>query len=174
MTISRLLQDKENYTNEISLLVSILLRYPQISSLNFDPHLHMLRFAFMVSENIPEEQLREFQHRLETSLEAFHHLDDHKEAVFEIVFKNMNAITCIEISRHLENLSQEEISLIVMLLQDAFSNHLVMDFHDSALDEDLQLQEELIDTMLLDLKDNTKDRNFIAYREEGRVMVFNK
>jgi hypothetical protein len=44
MTISRLLQEKENYTHEISLLVSILIRYPQISSLHYDPHQEMIQF----------------------------------------------------------------------------------------------------------------------------------
>jgi hypothetical protein len=48
MTISRLLQQKKKTIHhEISLLVSILIRYPQVSSLNYDPHQEIDTFRFL-------------------------------------------------------------------------------------------------------------------------------
>jgi hypothetical protein len=174
MTINRLLQqEKENYTNEVSLLVSILIRFPQVSSLNFDPHKHLLRFSFIVAEEISEESTRGFEQLLKTSLDAFHFLDETDDPHLEIIWRNVDAMTSIEINRRVDSLTQEEISLMVMLLQDAFST-IVMDVDVNIQDDELHLQEEIIDSMLLDVKTNLKDRNFIAYREEGRVMVFNK
>ena len=174
MTISRLLQEKENYTHEISLLVSILIRYPQISSLHYDPHQEMIQFGFLVSEEISKERILDFEKILNSSLEAFHHLDCNDDVLLEIAVQHMENVTSIEISRNVNTLTRDEISLLVMLLQDAFTHHLVMDIHDPTMDEEQQLQEEIIDSMLMDLQAGAHDRNFIAYREEGRVMVFNK
>ncbi len=174
MTISRLLQEKENYTHEISLLVSILIRYPQISSLNYDPHGEMIRFGFLISEEISTERVLGFNQLLKSSLEAFHHLDGSEDFHVEVNVQSVDKITSMEISLYISTLSRDEISLLVLLLQDAFANHLVMDIHDPTIEEEMQLQEEIIDSMLMDLQSGTHDRNFIAFREEGRVMVFNK
>ena len=174
MTISRLLQEKENYTHEISLLVSILIRYPQISSLNYDPHGEMIRFGFLISEEISTERVLGFKQLLKSSLEAFHHLDGSEDFHVEVNVQSVDKITSMEISLYISTLSRDEISLLVLLLQDAFANHLVMDIHDPTIEEEMQLQEEIIDSMLMDLQSGTHDRNFIAFREEGRVMVFNK
>jgi hypothetical protein len=42
------------------------------------------------------------------------------------------------------------------------------------VEEDLLVQEEIIDEMLQDVKDCRQDKNIVAFREEGRVVVFNK
>jgi hypothetical protein len=111
---------------------------------------------------------------LTNSLEVFHHLDGSEDIKVKVVVQNVEKITSLEISLNTNTLSRDEISLLVMLLQDAFTNHLVMDMHDPSIEEEMQLQEEIIDSMLMDLQTGAHDRNFIAYREEGRVMVFNK
>ncbi len=174
MIINRLLQEKENYNNEISLLVSILIRYPQISSLNYDNEKDILRFSFLANHVYDSRWIDDFKQRIENSLEAFHGSNGMDDVHFELDCQSIHDVTRFELTRNVTSLSQEEISLLVMLFEDAFRDNLVMDRNDSLVDEDMQIQEEIIDSMLHDLQGGSKDRNFIAYREEGRLLVFNK
>jgi hypothetical protein len=173
MAIGAKSHDKENVTNGISLMVSILVRYPEISALYFDPKSHTLKFTFLVMGSMSSDRKADFQHILNLSLDVFHRIDGNKKHKTNIRFEDFDDVTRIEIIRNTETLSQEEISMIIQLVESNFPDKLVVDRNETMMEEDLLLQEEIIDTMLLDLKTHTQERNFIAYREDGRVMVFN-
>ena len=59
-------------------------------------------------------------------------------------------------------------------MQQHFSDYLLADDNESFLEEDLELQEEMIGHMLENIKGTTIGKKLIAFREEGRVLVFNK
>jgi len=76
--------------------------------------------------------------------------------------------------RDLDTLAQEEINLIVELFRQYFNKNLVTEDHEHLIEEDLLAQEEMIDNMLESIKDSTEDKYLFAFREEGKVLVFNK
>ena len=77
-------------------------------------------------------------------------------------------------TRDVASLSQEELALVIGLMKDTLGDRLVVDHNDGSPDEDLSMQEELIQEMLEDIKEDKLEKNLIAFREEGRVLVFNK
>ena len=64
--------------------------------------------------------------------------------------------------------------MVIELVHMNFNQNLVSEKNDSLMEEDLLMQEELIEHMLENLKISSPEKNLIAFREEGRVLVFNK
>ena len=83
-------------------------------------------------------------------------------------------LTMVEIRRDVSTLTQEEISLVIALMRMEFRQQLVVDPGDSLYEDELALQDEMIEQMLEDLRESRSDRRLVAFREEGRVMVFNQ
>lgn len=85
-----------------------------------------------------------------------------------------DGIGILQITRDVATLSQTELALIVELVLDRFGPDLIVDDGDSLVEEDMLAQDELIREMLADLQDGRLERNLIAFRDGGRVLVFNK
>ncbi len=171
---NRFARDKDKMPNGISLLISILVRYPEIGTINFNPRAHTLKFTFLLTENPAPAAFQRFAANVTLSLEVMGQMENKPVQTIALERNDFADITQIELTRDVDTLTQEEISLIIQLFRQEFTDALVTDYNDSLLEEDLAVQEELIDNMLEDLRGTKNDKNFYAFREEGRVMVFNK
>ena len=80
----------------------------------------------------------------------------------------------LTILRDVATLSKGEIALIIVLLRENLSGKLMSDENDALLEEDLLVQEEVIDNMLENIKNQHNCNGLIGIREDGRVLVFNK
>ena len=173
MQKNNLSQDTE-VSDSISLMISILLCYPQIGTVKLDPEQKVFRFTFILSEVVSTEQTKSFQKEYLDCLEAFLWLIKIKESLIEIDFKYHENFTLVEFKRDMESLSQDEIALMVSIIGGHFTDSLIIEDNDAMIEEDLLVQEELIGHMLENLKDRASEKPLIAYREEGRVLVFDK
>ncbi|MGI6678894.1 MAG: hypothetical protein ACOX2Q_07510 [Dehalobacterium sp.] len=80
----------------------------------------------------------------------------------------------IDVKRDIDSLSKNEISLLIELFHINFPNTLVVDYSEEMLTEDIQIQDEMIGHMLEGIKNGSVDNKLVAYREEGKVLVFNR
>jgi predicted XRE-type DNA-binding protein len=161
-----------NVSDSISLLISILVRYPEVASINYEPNSHVLRFTFMCTKKIAEGD--SFFYNVISCLETYNFFQNRKAKVIGLSHSQYNQLTAIEIQRDVHTLTAEEIALIISLMHDQFPQELISDENDYLLEEDLLVQEELICHMLEMIKDEAPSQKIIAFREDGRVLVFNK
>ncbi|MGI9860325.1 hypothetical protein SDD30_02940 [Moorella naiadis] len=161
-------------SDSIGLLISILVRYPEVGTINYEPHDQVLRFTFMLAQPVEEERVRAFETKFHKSLEVYNYLEDRDARVINLHHTYDDQIMSLEVQRDVATLSRDEINLIMTLVQEEFGSSLVVENNDEVMEEELILQEELIDHMLESVKGTTSERQLIAFREEGRVMVFNK
>lgn len=89
---------------------------------------------------------------------------------------DFDSVSIVEISRDVATLTQEEISLIIELARAALGPDLITEGagEEGEFEEELVYQDEMIATMLDDLRESVQQRKLIGFREEGRVLVFNK
>lgn len=167
-------KEGEAFSNSMSLIAFLLVRYPEIGSVRFDPVQKTLQFSFVVTSYIGETQLEEFKDRLLLSLESIAELHGRELERFEIQTANDSSMTFLEIIRDIDSLSQEEITLIINLVKQTFEGALLLDPEDVVQEEDIMMQEEMIEHMLEDLKDSRQEKRLIGFREEGRVLIFNR
>jgi len=163
-----------NVSKSVSLLISILVRYPELGTINYDPKNHILKFTFLIAKLISDSEYRLLEEKLSAGIEVYHQLRGSSDYVFKVKTTRFGRVTVVDIKRDVTTLSQEELSLMIEVLREQWGDVLVVDENDAVLEEELLIQEELIEEMLEDLKDGAQGKNLIAFREEGRVLVFNK
>ncbi len=165
---------KEQVTDGVGLLISLLVRYPEVASINFEPDQQVIKFKFFVAKTMCDDEMALFEKQMTDSIEVFHKLRGKPVKLSVVRYQHFDNYTMIEIRRDVETLVREEIDLIITLFWQNFKNSLVQDDNGNVYEEDIILQEEIIDHMLEIVKDCTVDKKLFAFREEGRVLVFNK
>ena len=151
----------------VGLLISILLRYPEVGSIHYWQEKHALRFTFMV-RNIETSDL---ENKLVPALEVFHTFEGGSMQICQVECRKEEQVCILTITRDVESMTQSEVGLIVDMVKMQFAQNLVCDESDLPEDE-LLFQEELIGHMLATIRTNDMDKNVVAVREEGRVIVF--
>lgn len=165
---------REQLSNSIGLLISILVRYPEVATIKFEPKLQTLSFTFLLRE-LPDAVARaELEAVLHDSLAAYRTLEQLDDAPLSLTLAADADTGLLEISHDAGSLTQGELSLIVGIINERFADELIVDDAESPLDDDFFAQDELIRAMLADLQDGQPERNLIAFRDGGRVLVFNK
>ncbi len=158
-----------NYFNYgTGLLVSILLRYPEVGTISCSQKQQTLILKFLVAKDCAFEQL---QNKLTQALEMFHKLEGRTMRLFKIE-KHEQELDLIVVTRDLHSITKNEINLIVELMKNNIGKQLIKDEGDLP-EEEIVLQEEVINHMLAALRTNGTDKSFTAVREDGRVLVFN-
>ncbi|MCL5058623.1 MAG: hypothetical protein M1130_11680 [Actinobacteria bacterium] len=169
-----LYRGKEDVTDSIGLLISILVRYPEVATINYDPGQRVLKFTFITSRVLEPAERDAISGRLLESIEVFSMLEGKAIRLSAVDYQECESFTMVEIQRDVETLKQEEIALIVELFRQSLENSLITDEGHSLYEEDLVIQEEIIEHMLESVRDCAGDKKLFAFREEGRVLVFNK
>lgn len=157
----------------IDFFVSIMLRYPEITSIKYDPVRSRIIFTFIIKEVIPEGKQVKFRKNLTLSIETFHQLEDKKFKEVRVENAVCDKIILIKVYRDVHTLSSEEIGMIVKLFRESFGRKIMVEAH-RMLDEDFLSQEEKVQDYLERLKHTQLEKRLIALREEGKVLVFNK
>lgn len=152
----------------VGLLISILLRYPEVGSISYRQDQHALKFTFMLAG---EGDGSAVQDSLPLALEVFHQLEGRRMRACSVEFKAEEQVSVLTITRDVDSLTQQELGLIVEWVRVKFSERLICD-QAFTPDEDQLFHEEVIGHMLATIRVSDLDKNIVAVREEGRVLVF--
>lgn len=166
--------NRDNVTDSVGLLISILLRYPEVATINFDPENHLLKFTFIYLQVLGNNELENIKEKLMDSIEVYNLLEGKETRLVSLDHQICGNLTLLEVQRDVDTLVQEEITLIVELFHQHLNTNLVTEDNEQLIEEDLLAQEEMIEHMLESIKGSTQDKYLFAFREEGRVLVFNK
>lgn len=157
-----------NVPEGVGLLISILLRYAEVGSVYYWPERQVLKFAFML---MGEADIDGLLRNLPLALEVYHQLEQSAMLTCEIACSSADQIHGLTIVRDVESMTQNEVGLIVDFVKRECGEFLVCDEVDLP-EEEQQFQEELIDHLLANFQNSDIDKNVVAVREEGRVLVF--
>jgi len=167
--------DNDTASKGIGLLISILVRYPELATVNYDPQDRTMTFTVLVARSLEGEELEGLRRDLVLSGEALADLEGRELQRFCVNTSDFDGLTVLEVVRDVESLTQREISLHTATLGGRLGEALVCDSAGgNIVEEDLAVQEEMIGQMLDDLRGVRSNRRLVAVRESGRVMVFNK
>jgi len=158
-----------NYLNySTGLLVSILLRYPEVGTISCSQEDQSLVIKFLVAKECAFDKLK---NKLTQALEMFHKIEGRKMNRLSIE-RYPQELDLIVITRDLRSMTQNEMNLIVEIMKSELGKQLIADENDLVEDE-IQLQDEVINHMLAAIRSNGTEKNITAVREDGRVLVFN-
>ena len=158
----------------INLLTSLLVRYPELCTINFTPKGRLLKLSFILKDELKKDSFTRFNNELVECVSTYLYFENRTEPKhFKINYSLGSGLTVIEITRDANTLRQKEIGLIINYLHDNF-NQIVVSDEPVFKEDDLPEQDDFICNMLDNLRIKTPKNKLIAVREEGRVMVFKR
>jgi len=164
----------EEISDGVNLLISILISYPEIGTVSFDPQYNQLKLKLMLSTIPSQDEFLNIKKLLTESISVYNMLEGLPLKTCEIQLDTHDKVAILTINRDVDTISKNEISLIVTLLRDKLKNHLIIDYNILLSEEDLLSQEEVIETMLDNIKQHSLQHGLIGIRENSRVLVFNR
>ena len=167
--------EKENAAG-LRLLISLLIRFPEIGSLRYLPDSRSLLLHFYVR---PAEDASFDAATVETVLKnhltAFLELNREKSEILATGWTPLDGVMRLTLERDLQSISLHEISLIITLLNERLGSSLLVEKNLVADDEEMWFQSErFVDGLFESLRREGPRQSLVGIREEGRVMVFNQ
>ncbi|MBS3886530.1 MAG: hypothetical protein KGZ41_06440 [Dethiobacter sp.] len=155
-----------------NLLISLLVRFPEIMSINFDMPQDNAKFSFVLAGIVNKEDVKNFKLVLRDSLAAYEELTGEYLQV-KHKLQRSGKLNLLELYCRTSALSLELIQLICGIVSGHFPTILVRegDVGESIHEEELLRQEEII-AYLLSHNTGTQKDNLIAFREAGKVFVY--
>lgn len=166
----------EGVSESAGLLISILMRYPEICTISYNPDDNIMSLSFSFAERIPEEKLQKGSDRLYDCLQTYSLLEGKHPPKFTVHWTILDETTLLKVEYDVDSVSKGEIALIISFLHEEFGDCLMRDWDagEPASEDDLLLQDEFISYMLEKFKGAVPRKKLIAFREEGKVHVFKK
>ncbi|WP_153724399.1 hypothetical protein [Heliorestis convoluta] len=168
-------KQNEEMKGTTGLLVSILARYPEVGTVTYDPLKRIIKFSFLLQEEVEIKRMEACTSLMQEALLTFHKLEYRQPDVLFVKYENNVPLASLYIHRDVESLSLHEIALIVELLKQQVGSicFLEKELNDTLHEDEILWQEEMISSLLEDLRGIESTQSLYAFREEGRVMVFN-
>ncbi|MBO8137457.1 MAG: hypothetical protein H0Z40_04910 [Desulfotomaculum sp.] len=164
----------EEATEAANLLTTILVRYPEVSTINYDPVKNTIKLNIIFNDVLNGKQLLRLKNYIYDCISVYNKLEKKSYNILNITYHVIETFTILKIERDLDTLVQGEISLIVEGLNQYSLTNIITEKPEVFYEDDLKFQEELIETMLENVKANKENKSLFAFRDEGQVLVFNK
>lgn len=156
-----------------NLLVSLLIRYPELSSLRYNPETTTLSFTILLKVEVDGEKQVEFAEKVTTYFAACQELDPKFSPLGQLQQHADDGVTMLVYEQFLDKISIAEMRLFMELVTD-FYRGLIGDTGMPLHEEDAFTQEEIIEHILSQKDTLREEKSIVAYREGGRVFVYNK
>jgi hypothetical protein len=158
-------------SDQVNLLISLLIRFPHISAVHYEPDDRSLRFVYLLRQ-VQLDELHQFVQRAQLHLEAFHSFDSARPIpqLAAIQHEHTDELLVLQIKRDVDSLSYEELNLINELVQSSFPERVVCDMVEN-LDEEYLDEDDSIVSFLA-AGDRFGNEKLSGFREKGKVLVF--
>lgn len=156
-----------------NLLVSFLIRYPQLSSLRYNRQSGSLSFTILLKEALSPQQQAEFVSYAESYFETCRELDARFSPMGVVTYTGMEGVTMLVYEQTVALLNVGEIRLFMQLVSD-FYKDAVSDEVVQMPAEELNAQEAIIEHILGQKEAWCDEKLIVAYRDGGKVFVYNK
>ncbi|WP_018133376.1 hypothetical protein [Effusibacillus pohliae] len=155
------------------LLVSMLIRYPEVASVRYEPDSQSLIFSFFLQGNLDGGKREACTQDLIAHFAACAELDRDFSPIGKLQFTPLEDITLLTYQQSIQRICAGEICLLTSVLRNHFANEVALE--PLLVDDDMKdVQDELIDRLLGHRDILVEDRPIIAYREGGKVFVYNR
>jgi hypothetical protein len=159
-------------SEQVNLLISLLIRFPQVSAVHYDPADRSLRFVYLLRD-VHREQLHSFVEKAKLYLQTFHSIAPSSvqaPKVAAIQHEQAEDLWVLQIRRDVASLTYEEINLVNEVVADSLGEAVVCDSVENNNDE--FFDEDLAIAALLSSGGAFGNEKLSGFREKGRVLVF--
>lgn len=156
-----------------NLLISFLIRYPELSSLRYNPQQATLSFTMLIKDEVAPERQTEFVTFVANYFSACRELDPRFAPLGRVTHAAEDGVTVLVYEQKMDILSIPETRLFMQLVRD-FYPELGTEESVPLQEEEVYAQEEIIEQILGQKENLREEKLIVAYRDGGRVFVYNK
>jgi hypothetical protein len=165
----------DRISRSVSLLVSMLVRYPEVATVKYEPRQQTIRMGLIFKGPLQDSEWDRVEQDLFDTIEVYHLMQQREPGALEMEREEFGDMTSVALTRDVATFTPEEIYTIVEFFKERFAGRLMAESVDwPVTEDDMMAQDELIEDILADLENSRTSKNLIAIREEGRLMVFRK
>ena len=156
------------------LLASILVVFPEIARVSYDPKDELLELSFALDGQLSRDEFQIFTMKVVESIRTYHEITGLNNARLETSIEGIANVSFLQIRRDLKTLTRGELSIITSIAQDLFEERLIIenDDPDDAEEEMMLAQEEKIDQVFGRLRQNKISDRLVGIRENEKVVVY--
>ncbi|MEW5921058.1 MAG: hypothetical protein AB1796_09000 [Bacillota bacterium] len=160
-------------TSHASMLIFLLLRYPQIFIINFNLAKELFRISFMLKIKLDNERYIKFRKSFSECLGIYKDMVGVTRSP-RINRRNVDNRTLLQVTWKNDNISIEEVNLVSSLVLKEFHKDLIIETRkESFIQRNSAEGDERFELLPPRRKEN-EEENLFAFREAGRVYVFDK
>lgn len=165
---------EESY--HVNMIINLLVRFPDIFTITYNLDSSSCCLSYMIKQEIKKDEYITFRRQLEENLEAYHFFkkkEHHKPTVRKKTFRGL---TQLEIGLYEDRLLNDEISLVTRFIRDLFGSNLIGEIRpeEADLGEDTPGETNELMEYLLNRSHGGDVKNLFAFRDSGKVYVFDK
>ena len=160
----------------VQLLASVLVCFPEIAAVSYDPCEGMLTMAFFARAQLSPAEAEEFTAFLGESIESFHAIEGSVVTAMDFSYERHDGLMMLHLARRMDEVTEREIGLTVQLLTDRFGEALLVDAHGADVPdaEFRQMQHDALDRMLTAVREMPLRDRLVGIRERDQVVVYNR
>lgn len=158
----------------IRLLASVLVCFPEIATLQYEPRHSILKITFTIKTIMQKGEFEKLAGNLAESVKTYHALMGYQAEHIEMSMDIQNDFSFLHINRDLFSVSRGELTLLTEFVAERFGDNLLVDARGRChMDPDfLATQEDFLDQMLSNTQSLRLADRLVGIREDDRVVVF--
>jgi hypothetical protein len=169
--IAKRLPDESN--DSVNLVVSLLVRHPELSRIIIKPRFSAIAFFFVVRAHLSKAEQLHFRRTVFDHFGALHRIDGLRSPKIAVRLVVDSDLTFVEIERDAKSLARDEISLMVGLITQFFGERLVVNPPaEDEPDDEFGSQEDAVGSALDAVRRGKQRKGLVGFREERRVLIY--
>ena len=160
-------------SDEVGLIIALLVRYPQIATIVSHPADGTLVLSFAVRGKVERRVERAVRETVTEHVRALLEHGRERPDALAVACESDDEMSFVRITRDARSFSRDELQLLVTLLADRFGQSLVQSpaADDDAFEDD-GAADELVEYAIEALREPEQQRSLVGFREEKRVLVY--
>jgi hypothetical protein len=157
----------------VNVIVALLVRFPEISSIVSRPADRTVKLSYVAGVPLDRRAQRELSTAIVEHIRTFLELTGDEPAVLKVDCEVDGTTTFIHLTRDADSFTREELMLQISLLTERFGEALIKNPPpDEPIDEDPEARDEVVDCAIDVMRDPSRQKSLVGYREEKRVLVY--
>ncbi len=158
-------------TSNVNMLIYLLLRYPHVFFINYNLSKNLFCISFMLKEVLENERYITFRKSFSDCLVTFKDMVSVNHTT-RIKRRNVDGRTLLQVTWKNSNISIEEVNLVSSLVLKEFHKELIIETRKENYMQRKNDEGEVYE--YLPPRKKESEENLLAFREAGRVYVFDK
>ena len=156
------------------LLASILVVYPSVQAVSYDPKDGMLELSFAIKGAFTKDMFDGFLVYVADSVGAYHNLEGLGDATIELNVEGIYDTCFVNVRRDMNTMTCGELNLLTELAINYFGEQLIEELAEGTNDEEyIMEQEDYLEQMLSNIRQIRIENRLVGVREHERVIVYN-